>query len=168
MTHHHSSPQARPAQPGALGRLGHLSAPIVVALGVILLIAACTEQGPTRSIQPAPASTPPALPNQTEPTPATPTPTVIDPVDGQRERQADWRLVTATGTELIVEVQAGGAPCDAVTGADVTENTQTVSLSIWTGRTPGANCPGQPALLGTFWIRVPLTAPLADRTLETT
>ena len=93
---------------------------------------------------------------------------MIDPVDGQRERPAHWRLITATGTDLIVEVQAGGAPCDAVTGADVTEDPQTVSLTIWTGRTPGANCPGQPALLGTFWIRVPLTAPLADRTLQTT
>lgn len=168
MTQHQFKPRARPARPGALGRLAQLSHQVVIAIGAMLLITACTGQGPTRNMQPAPAATPPALPDTTEPTPVTPTQTVIDPVDGQHERRAPWRLVAATGTDLIVEVQAGGAPCDAVTGADVTEDTQTVSLTIWTGRTPGANCPGQPALLGTFWIRVPLTAPLADRNLQTT
>lgn len=74
-----------------------------------------------------------------------------------------WRLVLASGSDLVVEVKAGGPPCDAVTGLDVAESEQTVSVAVWAGKTPGASCPGQPAVLGTFWIRVPLAAPIGQR-----
>jgi hypothetical protein len=65
----------------------------------------------------------------------------------------------------VVEVQVGGAPCDAVTGLDVTESATTVALTVWAGRTPRADCHGIPATLGTFRVRVPLDRPLGERTL---
>ena len=146
---------------GAAPRRVHL----LLTLGAVLFLCACTGSEPVRSAPPATPSTPPATvrPPQTGASKVTPTPAVIDPVTGAHERRAPWRLISATDSELVVEVQAGGQPCDAVTGVDVTESAQTVAVTVWTGRTPDANCPGQPALLGTFWVRVPLNAPLAGR-----
>jgi len=75
-------------------------------------------------------------------------------------------LVQAVGKVVVVEVQAGGAPCDAVTGIDVAESPEAVELTVWAGRTPGAHCRGVPAVLGTFRIRVLLAEPLGARPLR--
>ena len=85
---------------------------------------------------------------------------------GQRERRAPWRLVaTGPGPAVVVELNAGGPPCDVVTHLDVDESPSTVGLTVWAGREPGAECVGLPALLGTFRVRVPLAQPLGTRTL---
>jgi hypothetical protein len=87
-------------------------------------------------------------------------------VAGQRERRAPWRLVAAgPGPAVVVELNAGGPPCDVVTHLDVDESPSTVGLTVWAGREPGAECLGLPALLGTFRVRVPLAEPLGTRTL---
>lgn len=113
---------------------------------------------PTRLPTPAPDA---------EPVP-TPDPGLISPVTGERERRVRWRFVrAAAGPAVVVEVQVGGAPCDVVTGLDVTESTHAVVLTVWAGREPGARCEGVPALLGTYQLRVPLTEPLGTRTLTT-
>jgi hypothetical protein len=97
-----------------------------------------------------------------------PTPSVGDPVAGQRERRVIGRLVTARGAELVVEVVSGGPPCEAVTGVDVTESTSEVRLAVWVGRTPTATgCDGpRPALAAIQWVRVPLSAPLGTRAVH--
>lgn len=83
-----------------------------------------------------------------------------------RERRASWRLVDAgPGPSVVIEVQAGGPPCDVVTHLDVDETPSGVRLDVWTGRVPGAVCVDIPAVLGTFRVRVPLTEPLASRPL---
>lgn len=154
---------ARPVRPAV---------PFLAVLGLVLLVAACGGAPPTgadpggeRSVSPAPPAQPPAtVPSEVVPSPE---PAVVDPVPGRHERQVTWRLVgTAPGPAVVVEVQAGGAPCDAVTGVDVTESASTVRLTVWAGRTPGADCHGIPATLGTLRLRVPLKEPLGTRTLE--
>lgn len=97
-----------------------------------------------------------------------PTPSIGDPVAGQRERRVSGRLVTARGAELVVEVVSGGPPCEAVTGVDVSESTSEVRLAVWVGRTPAATgCDGpRTALAAIQWVRVPLRAPLGTRTVQ--
>ena len=97
------------------------------------------------------------------------TPREVTPVAGQRERRPAWRLVTTgPGPSVVVELQAGGAPCDVVTGVVVDESTTQVRLTVWTGREPGATCAGFPAVLGTLRVRVQLAAPLGARPLAPT
>ena len=151
--------------------------PFVVVLVVVgLLATACADAGPTgssgpsgpgdaRSAPPATPSVSPPVPNPGEPR-SEPAPGLVEPVGGHRERRVHWRLVQATRDVVVVEVQAGGAPCDAITGIDVVESTETVELTVWAGRTPGARCRGVPAVLGTFRVRVPLEAPLGERSVR--
>ena len=152
--------RARPAAPGApFGAL--CAAPVVV---MVLVLGACG-----RAVAPG-QSAPPRPPSQGPAPTAGPTPSFspgeVTPVAGQRERRAPWRLVeTGPGPAVVVEVEAGGPPCDVVTHLDVDESPSAVRLSVWAGREPGAACVGLPALLGTFRVRVPLAEPLGTRPL---
>jgi hypothetical protein len=134
-----------------------------------LLVAACGDGGASgagdRSVPPASPSVSPPVPTGSESV-AEPTPGFVAPVPGRRERRVPWRLVRAAGRTVVVEGQAGGAPCDAVTHVDVTQSPEAVELTVWSGRTPGARCHGIPAVLGTFRIRVSLSEPLGDRELR--
>lgn len=152
---------AHPARPGAPF--------VVVLLVVVALAAACADGGPSGSdvpgVPPASPSVPPAVPPDNPPA-SEPAPGLVSPVPGHHTRRLRWRLVQAVGKVVVVEVQAGGAPCDAVTGIDVAESPQAVELTVWAGRTPGAHCRGVPAVLGTFRIRVLLAEPLGARPLR--
>jgi hypothetical protein len=155
-----------------LGRRAHPvlpGAPVAVLLVVCLIAAACGDDGQPRSrdrsVPPASPSVSPPVPIESEPVPE-PTTGLVEPVPGGRERRVPWRLVQKAGKVVVVEVQAGGAPCDAITDIEVAESPEAVELTVWAGRTPGAHCRGVPALLGTFRVRVPLDEPLGDRTLR--
>jgi hypothetical protein len=122
---------------------------------------------------PAPDSAPPVAPTDSPSGQSDssanplPTPAIIDPVPGQRERRADWRLIReAAGPAVMIEVEAGGEPCDAITDLSVSETPTVVDITVWAGRVPGARCDGVPAILGTAGMRVPLKAPLAGRTVR--
>ncbi|MGL5826983.1 MAG: hypothetical protein ACRCYU_19545 [Nocardioides sp.] len=150
--------QARPASPGVPG--------VALALVLGVLATACTED--------APAGVPPA-PNAAEPThvelgpPPTDDPDTtdlgtVDPIPGSRERQVRWRLVhPAGGRVIVIQAQAGGPPCDAITGLTVVESSSRVEITVWAGRAPNAQCVGVPAVLATFRVRVPLDQPLGSR-----
>ena len=157
---HRLDKRAHPVLPGA---------PVVAVLIVVALLAtACGEQQPDagdRSVPPASPSVSPPLPTESEPV-AEPTPGIAEPVAGRRERRVPWRLVQAAGKVVVVEVQAGGAPCDAITHLETSESPEAVELTVWAGRMRRARCRGVPAVLGTFRVRVPLDEPLGDRTLR--
>lgn len=166
---HPTRPGARPVRPGVplAARLT-----VLVPLLVVGLLASGCSSGGSRSGQDSPYDVPPATPTSPPATtdeaePPAPELDVIDPVDGRRERQVPWRLVgPLPGPAVVVEVQAGGAPCDAITGLDVAETPEVVTLTVWAGREPGADCAGLPAVLGTFHVRVPLEEPLGHRRVE--
>ena len=158
---HRLDRRAHPVRPGA---------PFVVVLVVVVLLAAaCGEErqpgAGDRSAPPASPSVSPPVPTESEPV-AEPTPGIAEPVAGHRERRVPWRLVQAAGKVVVVEVQAGGAPCDAITHLETSESPETVELTVWAGRTPRARCHGVPAMLGTFRVRVPLEAPLGERSVR--
>ncbi len=163
-------PRARAGMTGGIPARSWVGLGLV---GVVLLLAACAAPGgtsgggPTGAVPPvAPTVTPVPMPPGAAPDPL-PTPTVMDPVTGARERRLVWTLVRSGGNELVVQTMAGGPPCDAVTGLDVTESASSVTVTVWSGRVPGAaGCDGpQPAMVGIFWIRVPLSAPLGARSV---
>ncbi|WP_305705257.1 hypothetical protein [Nocardioides sp.] len=144
---------------------------MVPVLATGLLAAGCGSGGSgagqdsAYDAPPAAPTSPPVPTDEAEP----PAPELepVDPVEGRRERQVGWKLVgPAPGPIMVVEVQAGGAPCDAITGLDVTETPDVITLIVWAGREPGAACAGQPAVLGTFHVRVPLEEPFGDRRVE--
>jgi hypothetical protein len=158
---HRLGKRAHPVLPGA---------PVVAVLVVVaLLAAACGEERQSgagdRSVPPASPSVSPPMPTQSEPV-AEPTTGIAEPVAGRRERRVPWRVVEVAGKVVVVEVQAGGAPCDAITHLETSESPEAVELTVWAGRTPRARCHGVPAVLGTFRLRVPLDEPLGDRTLR--
>jgi hypothetical protein len=154
--------RAHPALPGA---------PFVVVVIIAgLLAAACAAGRPSgpgddRDAPPAPPSVSPPVPRADEPR-SEPTPGLVETVSGHQARRVRWRLVQAAGDVVVVEVEAGGAPCDAITGIDAVESTEAVELTVWAGRTPGARCRDVPAVRGTFRVRVPLEAPLGERLLR--
>ena len=146
---------------------------VLLALGLGLL-ASCADGGSGgsggsgESVPPAsptgesPGSVPPA-PLPDEETPDEPAPATVTPVAGERARVVPWRVVRAAGTALVVEVQVGGRPCDAVTDVEVDESSERVRLTVWAGPVAGAECTGQPALLGTARVRVRLAEPVGER-----
>lgn len=158
-----NSLRARPVRPAV---------PLGALLLSVLTMTACgtsgagnSGTGEERSVSPTGPSQPPSVaPSSPEPSP--PEPALISPVDGQQDRRLDWVVVDATGPEVIVEVRVGGPPCDVVTGLDVTEDSEEVTLTVWAGSEPGADCSGFPATVGTYRVAVPLDEPLGARRLN--
>ena len=152
----------RPVRPGAS------SPAVTVVLAAVLLTTGCggPTSSPDQGVPPRSPAQTPATRSPDAPT-ATPSPRLVTPVAGAQERRAAWRLVrSGPGPALVVEVQAGGPPCDVVTDLDVRETERTVRLTVWAGRETGASCPDVPAVVGTVHLRVPLAAPLGSRSLH--
>jgi hypothetical protein len=75
-----------------------------------------------------------------------------------------FKLVSAEGRTLRLEVEAGGPPCDGVRKVAVRETPETVTVTVTTG--PDAKCGrGATTILGHFPVDVRLKAPLRDRAL---
>jgi len=159
-----------PIRIGSGARPGLPVAPCALALMTVVLLASACGTAPEPNSSGRAEEAPPTTPARTpapsaDPDPVvTPTPGLIAPVSGKRDRVLPWRVVgPADGPAAIVEVQLGGPPCDVITGMDVKESADAVRLTLWAGPESGARCQGVPALLGTFHVRVPLTAPLGNR-----
>ncbi len=126
-----------------------------------------TASPPDPSIPPTGTTGQPApMPDTSEP--PGPTPSVTQPVPGTRERSVPVKVVSSSGRELVVEVVAGGPPCEAVTGLDVEESSTEVRIAAWVGRTPEATgCDGsQPAVAAIMWVGVTLAEPLGSRSVS--
>jgi hypothetical protein len=77
-----------------------------------------------------------------------------------------FKLVSAEGRTLRLEVEAGGPPCDGVRKVAVQETATTVTVTITTGRVGRVPCGhGAVTVLGRFPVEARLKAPLSDRTL---
>jgi hypothetical protein len=138
---------------------------IPVALGVLLLTAACGAARPGSStlpdtevvstVMPPPNSSAPFGMNR-----ATPDPAAVE------LRKTRFDQVTAgSGTELVVQYTAAGRPdCAKLGRVDVVESTDAVTVTVLLGQAPGADCGGpQPMIAATFQTTVDLKAPLGAR-----
>jgi hypothetical protein len=144
---------------------------LIVPVALVALLAGCAgHSGEPRSpggvsVPPTGGSGgPPPLPDASPP--ASPALTSIDPVAGTRDRKVRWRLAGQAegGRVLLLDVQVGGPPCDAVTGVDVRESAAEVTIIVYAGSTGSGSCaPGVPAILGTARVRAVLTEPLGSR-----
>jgi hypothetical protein len=77
-----------------------------------------------------------------------------------------FKLVSAEGRTLRLEIEAGGPPCDGVRKVAVRETATTVTVTITTGPGVHAKCgPGAVTMLGRFGVEAHLKAPLRNRTL---
>jgi hypothetical protein len=148
-----------------------------VALPAAALLAGCASGsgragGPVHAsggvIPPTGGATggPPPLPDVSAPAPPSLTP--VTPAAGTRERTVRWRLAGRGDGDrwLLVDVAIGGPPCDAVTGVDVVESADTVTVTVYAGATTPESCArGMPARVGTARVRVALGRPLGSRAL---
>jgi hypothetical protein len=105
------------------------------------------------------------MPDRT--TVATPGLTPVDLLPGTRARVATWRLAGRDGARtLLLDVQVGGAPCDAVTDVDVQETANSVRITVHAGVVAFEGCgAGVPARLGVVRVRAHLEQPLGVRRL---
>jgi hypothetical protein len=137
--------------------------PIRGALALVLAgLGGCGSEPvqPAEPARAAPAPMPDATPVRT------PTPSVTRPVRGTHERAVPAALAARAGRVLLLDVQVGGPPCDAVTAVDIDERRESVMVTVRAGKTPGARCgPGVAAILGTFRVEARLREPLGSRQL---
>jgi hypothetical protein len=79
-----------------------------------------------------------------------------------------FKLVSAEGRTLRLEVEAGGPPCDGVRKVAVQETPTTVTVTVttgWVGSHHTQCGPGAVTMLGRFPVEARLQAPLRGRTL---
>ncbi len=127
-----------------------------------------TASPPDPSIPPTGTTDRPAPMPDTSGPPG-PTPSVTKPVQGSRERRVPVKVVSSSGRELVVEVVAGGPPCEAVTGLDVEESSTEVRIAAWVGRTwkvSGCDESQPPAVAAIMWVEVTLAEPLGSRSVS--
>jgi hypothetical protein len=108
---------------------------------------------------------PPPMPDST--TVPAPGLTPVDLLPGTHARVAAWKLAGREGARtLLLDVQVGGAPCDAVTDVDVRENAGSVVITVHAGVVAFEGCgAGVPARLGVVRVRAHLDKPLGARRL---
>ncbi len=140
------------------------------ALVVLGALAACSGQAQDVGAVPPGSGRPMPVPMREQGRRPGPEPPTIAVVAGAREREVAWRLVRSSRRSLLVEVQVGGPPCDAVTGALADESSpHEVRLSLWAGRVAGVeagDCTDIPATLGVARVEIELARPLGDRSLR--
>lgn len=142
----------------------------LVAVLAVAVLAACAGGGGDRTGDhppSGPGAAPPAMPDAS--VPATPELTPVTAVPGSRVRPLGFTQAgqSTDGRVLFLDVAIGGAPCDAVTGVDVAELPDTVTVTVYAGAVAGATCDPHPrAVLGTARIEVRLAEPLGSRTLR--
>lgn len=134
----------------------------------LLMLAACTG---------GPATTPSADPSGgvvssgplTPPTKAPTEPNLMTPEPVRDARKQAFTRTEAVPGSSFVRVEGTlmtGPPCNVIGRADVTETSTQVTITLWAGARPDANCDGPQATVQyPFVIEVPLKEPLGERTV---
>lgn len=131
----------------------------------LLLLAACTG-GPAATPSGEPTgvvSSGPLAPPSGDP--AAPNPMTPEPVQGAR-KQAFTRAegVAGRSTVRVEGLLTPGPPCSVIGRAEVSETATEVTITLWAGARPGADCDGaQPAIEFPFVVEVELDQPLGGR-----
>jgi hypothetical protein len=144
----------------------------VIAAGALILVAASAcEIDPSAEPGGAPSGPPSSGPVSSGPIspgpPASPGPPLIMPTPAENIRPVRWNRVEAVpgGNDVLVHgTMTPGPPCAVLAKIDVRETTSTVTITVWVGQQPGADCTGpQPQVAMPFVTRVRLSSPLAQR-----
>lgn len=133
---------------------------LALTVAGLSVLAACSSGGKsTDPIAPQRSSTQTGLPTGSSPAASDPTvapPALTTPVPGLRERTLTFTVVERSPRWWIIETQAGGPPCDAITGLEVTGTRADPQIAVYAGSTTGRPCEAMPAILGTFRLSVDL------------
>jgi hypothetical protein len=90
---------------------------------------------------------------------------LLTPVPGLVDvRATPWQRVTGTAGELVVHwTSTGLAPCSLLSRVDVAEAASTVTITLYTGQSPGVRCGVAPQVALPLAARVALAADLGSR-----
>ncbi|GAA3619551.1 hypothetical protein [Microlunatus ginsengisoli] len=150
--------------------------PVVVAISAlaVLTMSACASQGgggeaagpaadPTGIVSSGPLS--PLPDGSAEPTPSLATPVAAD--DARRQRWNKVELIPGTNDVLVHAALTPGPPCAVLTRVDVAESKKEVTITLWVGKLPGADCNGpQPQVALPIVTKAHLEAPIGARQLR--
>ena len=142
--------------------------PWVILLPVSLItLAACTAggtgtpAGPSTGVVSSGPLTPPNEP-PTSPNPVTPQPIK----DGRKQPFTKAVAVPGGKTVRVEGLLLGGPPCNVIGHADVSETTSQVTITLWAGSQPDAQCDRpQPTIEFPFVLDVELDQPLGNRSV---
>lgn len=157
----------RPAATSSVDSRKGRGAVFVLAPIALIMLAACTGgPTPTPSADPSGVVSSGPLPPPSG-DPAAPNPMTPEPVRDAR-KQAFTRAEAVPGSSRVrVEgLLTPGPPCAVIGRADVVETASQVTITLWVGARPDADCDGpQKMTQFPFVIEVELAQPLGGRTV---
>ena len=122
------------------------------------------------------AGVPPSSPDSPRPAqPAGPAPrslaeNAVTPEPAVDLRRAGWQRAEAVPGRPEVRIHAtleGGPPCTVLGRVDVRETPNAVTITLWTGRRPGARCGERRSLVGfPIVVTVALRRPVDNRAVR--
>lgn len=145
-------------------------AALAVALPVVAVVVLVGCAGPNRPAGPDPSGVVSSGPMSATPSASGTAANEVVPEAAVDPVRAPWQRTEPVGgsAELLVHgTLSGGPPCAVLARVDVAETPGSVTVTVWAGRRPGADCAGpQPELGYPYVTRVRLASPLGSRTVH--
>lgn len=137
------------------------------AVAVAVTAANCSGgDSPGSGVPPSSAGSPRAT-QPAGPAPRAAAPNAVAPERAVDLRPVHWHRAKAVPGRPEVRIEAtlhGGPPCTVLGRVDVRETAETVTVTLWTGRRPGARCSDRRKLVGfPIVVTVSLRRPVGDR-----
>jgi hypothetical protein len=146
------------------------NAALAVALPIVAVVVLVGCAGPDRPLGPDPSGVVSSGPMSASPTGSAAAANEVVPEAAVDLVRAPWQRVEPVpgSAEVLVHgTLSGGPPCAVLGRVDLTETAGSVTVTVWAGRRPGADCAGpQPELGYPYVTRVRLASPLGSRTVR--
>lgn len=131
------------------------------AISVAMMAGGCSGDGPTAGVPPSSPSNSSPVTQPGGPRPRSLEENAVRPEPAVDLRQTRWQRAEAVRGRPEVHIHAtleGGPPCTVLGRVDVQETPTAVTITLWTGRRPGARCRERRSLVG-----VPIVVTVALR-----
>lgn len=146
------------------------SATATLAMGLTVAVAmladGCSGDGPAAGVRPTSSDSLPAT-HPSGPRPPSLEENAVSPEPAVDLRRARWQRAEAVRGRPEVHIHAtleGGPPCTVLARVDVRETATAVTITLWTGRRPGARCSERRRLVGVpIVVSVALRRSVGDR-----